>query len=291
MSTSPNTPSHPTPAARRPVSPAAVAVVLVAAVLVAATATGLLIATAADQPAREPANTGSGPGATPSASAARVPGASLAAAAPAATAAPIVAAPPTAATAAPIVAAPPAAATGTPVGGTGRPRPAGPDDVDGDGRRDTVSVPAPGTLRIRYAIGTTDTVTFDAAGDDGGLLGIVDADRDGRAEVFVHAGRGAYTDQTSVLRYVGGRLRLVTFDGTQVRLVSGASVRNSTSWACRPPAAPIVQWSGESEDGTAYRGTLVSYRFSGATLLRLSSRTLTVDERTPAPSGCGHLRT
>jgi hypothetical protein len=173
----------------------------------------------------------------------------------------------------------------------GVPRPAAGNDVDGDGRSDAVSVPAPGMLRVRYATGATDTVTFAADPGDGRLTGVVDADADGRAEVFVHVGAGASVDLTSVFRYVNGRLRAVTLDGDQLRLVSGASLTHGDSWACRPPAAPIVQWSGTSRDGIAYPGTVASYRFSGATLVRVSSRPLTVDERTPGPSGCGEMRT
>lgn len=255
MSTSLQTPSHPTPPARRRrVDPRAVAAV--AAVLVAAATTGVLIATTAHRPAGEPATAAASPSASPSAPAPPRAGAPTATPQPTAT-------------------APPAAT----------------NDVDGDGRQDAVSFPAPGTLRIRYATGATNTVTFDADAGDGRLFGIVDADQDGRAEVFVHVGTGAYTDQTSVFRYVDGRLRLVTLDGKQMWLVSGASARHSASWACRPPGTPIVQWYGESDDGGAYHGTLISYRFSGATLVRLSSRPLTVDDRMPAPSGCGDMRT
>jgi hypothetical protein len=164
------------------------------------------------------------------------------------------------------------------------------DDIDGDGRQDTVSVPAPGRLKVRYGNGRTGIVTFQA---DGGsrLLGIADADRDGRDEVFVHVGTGASTDQTAAFRYVAGRLRVVTLDGHQLQLVSGASLRHADTWACRPPAAPIVQWSAASTDGSTYAGTEVSYRFSGATLVPVSSRPLVVDDTIRPPTGCGELPT
>jgi hypothetical protein len=154
---------------------------------------------------------------------------------------------------------------------------------------DTITIPAPGTLLVRYATGRTDTVAFDAMEGDGRLLGTADVDRDGRSEVFVHVATGAYTDQTSLFRYVDGSLRLVTHDGVQASLVSGYSVRNGTSWACRPTAGSILQWGGESEDGVSYAGTLERFRLSGATLVRVSSRPYTVDDDTPAPSGCADL--
>jgi hypothetical protein len=183
------------------------------------------------------------------------------------------------------------AVTGVRVGPASRPRPPATDDVDGDGRQDTVSIPAPGTLRVHYGSGRVDSVSFHADAGDGGLQGITDADRDGRDEVFVHVGRGAYVDQTSVFRYADGHLRLVTLGGRQATLVSGASVVHGNSWGCRPPAAPIAQWGGTSTDGAVYRGTLDSYRFSGAALVLVASRPLTTDDATPPPSGCGEMRT
>lgn len=261
MSTDLQTPSHPRPpTGRRLVSPRVAAGV--AAVLVAATTTGVLIATAANRPGQQPAVGAGSPSASRSVSAAAPAGA-------------------------PTGTAPPAGPTDT---GT-MPAPAAADDVDGDGRPDVVSLPAAGTLRIRYGTGLTDTVAFDAMPGEGRLLGIADADNDGRGEVFVHVGAGAYTEQTSVFRYVDGRLRLVTLDGKQLWLVSGASARHSSSWACRPPHTPIVVWSGESDDGTRYHGTLDSYRISGATLTRISSRPLTADDRRPPPHHCGQIRT
>jgi hypothetical protein len=182
------------------------------------------------------------------------------------------------------------AVTGVRVGATENPRTPVTVDVDGDGRQDRVGISAPGTLLVRYGSGRTDRVSFAAQSRDGRLQGVADADRDGRDELFVHVGAGAYTDQTSVFRYVEGRLRLITLDGRQFWLVSGGSLRNSASWACRPPAAPLVQWVGSANDSPVYTGTLVSYRFSGAAVVRVDSRPLTVDDGTPAPRGCGEMR-
>jgi hypothetical protein len=164
-------------------------------------------------------------------------------------------------------------------------------DIDGDGRQDVASIPASGRLQVRYGSGRTDTVAFAVSGGEASLQGIVDADGDGRDEVFVHVGTGASTDQTSVFRYVAGRLQVVALDGHQLQLVSGASVRHANSWACRPPATPVVQWSGTSTDGLTYRGTEISYRFSGATLVPVSTRSLTVDDTTSPPTGCAGMRT
>jgi hypothetical protein len=280
MSTNLQTPPGPPSPARRPVSRRALAAA-VAGVLVAGTAAGALAAAATDRPAPAPAGataTPAGATATPPGAAATPPGDPLPTG-PARTAPPVAAVPPTG------VVRPPDTVPPRPPN-----RPVA-NDVDGDGRADAVSVPAPGTVRVRYATGATDTVSVEAMAGDGRLQGVVDADADGRAEVFVHVGTGAYSDQTSVLRYVDGRLRVVTLDGRQVWLVSGASVRNGMSWACRPPQAPLVQWQGESDGDRTYRGTLVSYRFAGAALVQVSTRPLTVSDRLQAPTGCAGMRT
>jgi hypothetical protein len=274
MSTNLQTPpGPPSPARRRPASRRALAAA-VAGVLVAGTAAGALAAAAMDRPAPAPAGaTVTSPATTETPPSDPLP------TVPARTAPPVVAVPPTGAVPPPDTVPP-------------RPpfRPVA-NDVDGDRRADAVSVPAPGTVRVRYATGATDTVSVEAMAGDGRLQGVVDADADGRAEVFVHVGTGAYSDQTSVLRYVDGRLRVVTLDGRQVWLVSGASLRNGMSWACRPPQAPLVQWQGESDGDRTYRGTLVSYRFAGAALVQVSTRPLTVGDRLQAPTGCAGMRT
>lgn len=107
----------------------------------------------------------------------------------------------------------------------------------------------------------------------------------------MHVGNGASTDLTAVLRYVSGRLQLVTAGGHALTLVAGASVTHADTWACGRPAAPLVQWSGTSTDGLTYRGTVVSYGFSGATAVTVSTRPLTVGGSTQPSTGCGTMPT
>ena len=52
-----------------------------------------------------------------------------------------------------------------------------------------------------------------------------------------------------------------------------------------------MQWVGTSADGLTYPGTLVTYRFAGATVVKVSSRPLTVDDHTRPPTGCLDLQT
>jgi hypothetical protein len=186
------------------------------------------------------------------------------------------------------------AVTGARVAAPRRPAagPARDGDIDGDGRVDRVSLSAPGVLHVRYASGDTDDVRFRAdAGPVGpAVLGAVDADWDGHAEVFVRSASGASTEFASLFRYTGGRLRLVTTDGGQAQLAYFGSAGNQSSWACRPPRTPIVTWTGTTTDGSTYLGTETSYRFDGAALVVTGSRPRTVTPDNPAPSGCGSLR-
>ncbi|ONH38360.1 hypothetical protein BL254_00320 [Protofrankia sp. BMG5.30] len=159
--------------------------------------------------------------------------------------------------------------------------PARDGDVDGDGRTDSIALPAAGTLRVRYATGHTDEVPFQGNPDltVQGVLGSVDADRDGHAEVFVRVDRGAGLQAATVFRYVGSRLRLVTLDGQQASLPYGASLRNAAKWGCRrtqSPAAAIEIWTGTSTDGRSYQGRATFYNFS-------DSRLITRGQSTPTP--------
>jgi hypothetical protein len=170
-----------------------------------------------------------------------------------------------------------------------RSRPALDGDVDGDGRVDAVSFPAPGTLRVRYAAGGTDTVAFEAWPQDAvALLGIVDTDRDGYAEVVVRTAAGVSTEFASLFRYVDGRLAVVTLNGKQASLAYGGSVRHFDYWGCEP-GGRIVQWSGMTEDGVVYPGTLTTFRLSGTTLVQTSVRPFTMTEDRQPPRDCGSI--
>lgn len=157
-------------------------------------------------------------------------------------------------------------------------------DVDGDGRRDAVTLPSPGVLRVRYATGRTDDVRFETSPVPGpALLGTKDADRDGRAEVFVRSDSGAATEFATVFRYVDGHLRVMTENGGQSRLGYYGSVVHQFSWAAGLPGAPLTTWFGSSTDGVTYPGVLSTYTFSGSRLVLRSSRPYTVTPSHPAP--------
>ncbi|WP_131784945.1 hypothetical protein [Protofrankia symbiont of Coriaria ruscifolia] len=154
----------------------------------------------------------------------------------------------------------------------GSPQAARDGDVDGDGRTESITLPAAGLLRVVYSTGRTEEVRFDSGPYPAaqGVLGSVDADRDGHAEVFVRFDQGAAMQLATAFRYVDARLRLVTLDGQQAALPYGASLRNAATWGCRrtqPPAAAIESWAGSSTNGKDYRGDSTFYNFSGSRLV------------------------
>ncbi len=151
-------------------------------------------------------------------------------------------------------------------------------DIDGDGRTDSITLPAAGLLRVVYSTGRTEEVRFDGGPDPAAqrVLGSVDADRDGHAEVFVRFDQGAAMRLATVFRYVDARLRLVTLDGQQAALPYGASLRNAAAWGChrtQPPAAAIESWTGTSTNGRDYRGESTFYGFSGSHLVAVGKST------------------
>jgi hypothetical protein len=167
--------------------------------------------------------------------------------------------------------------------------PARDGDVDGDGRPDQIGLPEPGTLRLLYSAGGSQDVHFDTdPAVEPILLGAVDADWDGHAEVFVQAIAGASTKFASVFRYTDGHLELVTLDGSQALLGYGGTVSHQDSWTCRPPQSPIVTWTGTSEDGRTFHGTQTEYQFRGAELTITGSQPRT-GTLTGGPSDCGSL--
>jgi hypothetical protein len=171
-------------------------------------------------------------------------------------------------------------------------KPARDGDIDGDGKIDRIALAGLGQLEVTYSAGGRDRVPFGS--DDPGqkVLGAVDADSDGYAEVFVQAYAGAAARGDLAFRFVEGKLRLMTVDGEPAQLNRVGSLRNQGTWACRTSDGPIVQWTSSTEDGKTYAGDVRSYRFTGSRMV-LTSQEQYKNEPEPrgpgASSGCGSL--
>jgi hypothetical protein len=168
----------------------------------------------------------------------------------------------------PSSAAPPPSAAPTRV-----PKVAAPDDVDGDGVKDTVTVTA-STLTVALSGGGRATAPIVDAQVPPKISGLTDLDGDGRAEVFVETARGASTTFVQAYRYDGKTLRELTSDGAPIRFGIGGSVTHGDGFSCTGDGRLAVR-SAESEDGSTYRVRTRVFRISGGTLVLQSDATVT----------------
>jgi hypothetical protein len=165
-------------------------------------------------------------------------------------------------------------------------RPARDGDVDGDGVRDRVTVAGPGapagTWRLVAHLSTLGRETVDVPADTPAaptIAGIVDADGDGFAEIWVNSAAGASTSFVTPIRLVNDHLRVVELDGAPATLGENGSVTHGDGFACTDyapsvPGRELVVYSGGNEPGTTtWDGTIRAFRWSGARLVEISHRT------------------
>lgn len=180
-------------------------------------------------------------------------------------------------------------------------RPAADGDIDGDGRPDPVTVTTrpygPTTVNAGLTRLGEQSVPVEASGAAGvpTVIGTVDADADGYAEVFVKVDQGAATGFASILRLVDDRLVVVTLDGSQARLAYGGSAGHQDSFGCAElnaanPGRELFVWSGTSSDGLAYSGFRTVYGLDRGGLQSFGARSLNLGAGQSAPTGCGSLR-
>jgi len=193
----------------------------------------------------------------------------------------------------------PAAPGGGPSSSPTTAHPAREGDVDGDGHQDKLSLTGNGVLKVDYSAGGSEMVKFTAFDfAPVKVIGVLDADRDGHAEVFVTFDLGAYIVSTTIFRYFDGHLHLMTRDGEQVRLASGGSTGFLAAWACHPSAAPdaaMATIAGSSRQPNVYDVTLEFFTFAGPRLVPLRSEHLgptplakipSLSDKTPESAKC-----
>lgn len=120
-----------------------------------------------------------------------------------------------------------------------------------------------------------------------GILGAVDADKDGRAEVFVQVDQGASTSFVALFHVVGDQLERVKAEKTEITFGLGGSVTHGAGIECRevdgrsPPE--LIASGASSEDGKTYPWAENIYRWSAGnlTLWKTIEGTLRGDQDDP----------
>jgi hypothetical protein len=175
--------------------------------------------------------------------------------------------------------------TTAPAGFTPASVPAAIGDVDGDGRPDKVSISWNATGAVVTAVLTRlGTQTLPVQVDPflltdpsvhPAVLGVVDINADGFAEVMVQVGQGASTSAFTILALVGGRLTQVLMNGAPAMLALGGSVGHFTRFGCESGQVVVAAWSSTDPTASSYHGERDVYRLSGAQLTLAAKTTIT----------------
>jgi hypothetical protein len=139
------------------------------------------------------------------------------------------------------------------------------------------AISAPTTWRVtaRLTGGGSTSASVEADGKPE-VRGIVDADADGRGEIWVRTHTGASTEFVTPLRLVNGKLAVVRRGSSPAELGSGGSVTHGNGFTCADtvksnPGRELIVYEGSTSDTTHWSGDKTTYDWSGATLVRLSS--------------------
>ena len=171
-------------------------------------------------------------------------------------------------------------------------------DVDGDGRTDSAHVVplGKGGLNTKFLLVVQMTrlgiqkIPFTAAPSikmppaGPRVVGSVDADSDGRAEIFVIVDSGASTQTWTIFKLVIGRITHVTMSGGPVQLPVGGSVTVNSGFSCEGPHADLVAYSyGAKSNPKSWAVERDTYRWAGSRLVVLSKRQQTIRTSSTSP--------
>jgi hypothetical protein len=105
-----------------------------------------------------------------------------------------------------------------------------------------------------------------------GLVGSVDADSDGRAEIFVLIGSGASTQTWTIFKLVNHRVTQVTISGEPARLNVNGSVMDNSGFSCDGPRPDLVTYSyGHTSNPESWIVERDTYRWAGSRLILVST--------------------
>lgn len=166
-------------------------------------------------------------------------------------------------------------------------------DADGDGDEDIIetreSDGGRSLLMMRLGSGLDVEILIESSPHVSRPLGGYDIDGDGRDEVFVTVGHGAYAIQIGIFVFEPGECRLVRVetplgpDGQMATLGFGASVGNGVGLACRSEggnhfieAVRAHRLGGEQPDDSWYEATTRTYELTGSELMVVAERNETI---------------
>ena len=202
----------------------------------------------------------------------------------------------------------------SPTGPAAKPAGAHDWDIDGDGRPDSARIVPLGKgdrntrfqLVVKMSSLGTQRIPFTAASaiksppNGPQIVGSVDADSDGRAEIFIMIDSGAATQFWTIFKLVNHRITQVTIAGQPASLSVGGSVMDNSGFSCGRPRGDLViygygalSFGAGSQKWSVQRDT---YRWAGARLVLVSkhSSTIRASPRSPqlakyAGVRCGSL--
>jgi hypothetical protein len=162
-----------------------------------------------------------------------------------------------------------------------RHKPAVAGDVDGDGNPDTIRTTS--TLLTVVLSSTGKSVTAPIGADsprNAPILGSVDVDRDGFAEVFLQTAQGSSTTFATPYRFDGTTLRVLQLNGSPASLGIGGSVTHGAGFQCTNAGQVIVR-GASSSDGKAYTVESRVYRVGVKDLVLVRTSTVKAKQGDP----------
>jgi hypothetical protein len=127
-------------------------------------------------------------------------------------------------------------------------------------------------------------------------IGGYDVDGDGRDEIFVATGNGAYTTWVDVFEFDPSTCTLARLAGpnsTPPQFAVGASVGNGTGLACEDGEIVSTQFGRTSDHPLRYSGSRVAYKIIGTKLEAVDEHPVELDAAGAAAAAtfnCGALR-
>lgn len=121
------------------------------------------------------------------------------------------------------------------------------------------------------------------------VAGSVDADSDGRAEIYVMVDSGASTQTWTIFKLLNGHITQVTMSGRPVQLPVGGSVMDNFGFSCNGPHADLVTYSyGATSNPKSWAVERATYRWAGSRLALVSERHKTIRASYTSPRLAEH---